>query len=86
MSWIVEYCRDAEETDRLSGHGNHAALLAAGLFGEAGSVLAELKEAQRETGAYPFHRNRLMEEMGGRSLVLRPSRVCSCPVRGPGAG
>ncbi len=40
------------------------ALLATGLFGEAGSVLAELKKTVRERGAYPSYQNRLTEEVG----------------------
>ena len=64
MSWFAEYCKDAERTDRLVGHHDHVALLAAGLFGETGSVLAELKKTERETGAYSFYRNRLIEEIG----------------------
>ncbi len=64
MSWLIDYCRDAERTDRLVGRPNHIALLAAGLFGETGSVLTELKKSERETGAYPSYRNRLVEEIG----------------------
>ena len=64
MSWLIDYCDGAERTDRLTAHRNHVALLATGLFGETGSVLAELKKTQRETGAYPSYRNRLMEEIG----------------------
>ena len=64
MSWVAEYCKAAEQTDRLIGKPNHALLLAAGLFGEAGSILTELKKEIRETEAYPAYRNRLVEEIG----------------------
>ena len=64
MSWFADYCEEAAQTDRLSGNENHVALLATGLFGEAGSVLAELKKTVRERGAYPSYQNRLMEEIG----------------------
>ena len=64
MPWLTDYCKEAERTDRLAGRANHVALLAAGLFGEAGSVLSELKKTERETGAYPSYRNRLVEEIG----------------------
>ena len=64
MSWVAEYCKAAEQTDQLIGKPNHALLLAAGLFGEAGSILTELKKEIRETEAYPAYRNRLVEEIG----------------------
>ncbi len=64
MSWFTEYCEDAARTDRLTGNSDHVVLLAAGLFGEAGGVLAELKKTVRESGAYPSYRNRLREEIG----------------------
>ena len=64
MSWFADYCRAAERTDRFSDRSNHLTLLAAGLFGETGSVLAELKKMERESKTYPSYRNRLMEEIG----------------------
>ena len=64
MSWLTEYSEAAARTDRLAGKPNHTETLAAGLFGEAGSVLAELKKEGRETKAYPAYRNRLVEELG----------------------
>ena len=64
MSWLTEYSKAAARTDRLAGKPNHTQILAAGLFGEAGSVLAELKKEDRETQAYPAYRNRLVEELG----------------------
>ena len=82
MPWLTDYCNDAEQTDRLTGRSDHVDLLATGLFGEAGSVLAELKKAERETAAYPSYRNRLVEEIGdllwyfARLVsVLAPSEV-----------
>ncbi len=64
MSWFVKYCEEAAQTDRLTDNPNHLTLLAAGLFGETGSVLAELKKTVRERKAYPSYQNRLMEEIG----------------------
>ncbi len=64
MSWLTEYSEAAARTDRLAGKPNHTEILTAGLFGEAGSVLAELKKENRETQAYPAYRNRLVEELG----------------------
>ena len=64
MPWLTDYCKDAERTDRLADSAHHVALLAAGLFGEAGSILSELKKLERETEAYPSYRNRLVEEIG----------------------
>ena len=64
MSWLTEYSQGAARTDRLVGKPNHTETLMAGLFGEAGSVLAELKKEDRETQAYPAYQNRLVEELG----------------------
>lgn len=82
MPWLTDYCNDAKQTDRLAGRSNHVDLLATGLFGETGSVLAELKKAERETAAYPSYRNRLVEEIGDLLwyfarlvTVLAPSEV-----------
>ena len=82
MPWLIDYCNDAEQTDRLADRSDHVDLLATGLFGETGSVLAELKKAERETAAYPSYRNRLVEEIGDLLwyfarlvTVLAPSEV-----------
>lgn len=64
MEWLREYSVKAAETDQLKGRSDHLALLAAGLFGEAGSVAAEAKKIQREGPAYPAYRKRLIEELG----------------------
>ena len=64
MSWLTDYCSNTEQTDRLTDHASHVALLAIGLLGETGSVLAELKKTVRDAEAYPFHRDRLTEEFG----------------------
>lgn len=64
MPWFANYCKEAARTDRLADNRDHVDLLAAGLFGETGSVLAELKKTVRERGAYPSYQNRLMEEIG----------------------
>ena len=82
MKWLRLYCEDAERTDQLATNPRHVELLAAGLFGEAGSILAELKKKGRETEAYPFFRERLDEEIGDLlwyfarlTTVLAPSIV-----------
>ena len=64
MKWLSEFAEAASRTDRLIGNPQHVALLAAGLMGEAGSVLAELKKEQREREAYPAYRHRITEEIG----------------------
>lgn len=64
MSWLTEFAESARKTDRFEGNANHAALLAAGLCGEAGSVLTELKKEQRERDAYPAYRRKMLEEIG----------------------
>src|SRR5690606_32820782 len=62
--WLHEFADLAAKTDRFVGKPDHAALLAAGLFGEAGSIVAELKKARREREAYPVYRERMTEEVG----------------------
>ncbi len=62
--WFLEFEEAAARTDQFSQRPNHAALLAAGLLGEVGSVLAEIKKEVREAAAYPGHRRRLVEELG----------------------
>ena len=64
VSWFVSYCEGAARTDRLAGKPKHVELLAAGLFGEAGGILAELKKRCREDAAYPVDPDRLGEEVG----------------------
>lgn len=63
-SWFVRYRDDARLTDRLAGNPKHVELLAAGLFGETGGILAELKKRNREDAAYPVDPDRLGEEVG----------------------
>jgi hypothetical protein len=53
MSWLTDYSAAAALSDRLVEHPKHTLLLAAGLMGEAGSVVAEIKKKERETTAYP---------------------------------
>jgi len=65
MAWISEYSSRASKTDRFAGNPDHIQLLAAGLFGEAGSLLTELKKQKREEGgSYPKEPLRLKEDIG----------------------
>lgn len=63
-NWVLDFAASAAKTDRFTEKPDHAALLAAGLFGEAGSIVAELKKARREREAYPVYRERMTEEVG----------------------
>lgn len=63
-SWFVRYREAAKRTDQLAENPKHVDLLAAGLFGETGSILAELKKKGREDAAYPVDSERLGEEVG----------------------
>src|SRR5205809_7714564 len=62
--WIKEFSRDAESTDQFRKHRQHVELLALGLMGEAGSVLAEVKKSMREGPAYVASRMKVQEEIG----------------------
>ncbi|EQD39787.1 pyrophosphatase, partial [mine drainage metagenome] len=62
--WLLEFAATAAKTDKFTDKPDHASLLAAGLVGEAGSVIAELKKARREREAYPVYRERMVEEVG----------------------
>jgi len=64
MTWLAQFAEAAGQTDRFIGRPDHVALLAAGLLGETGSVLTELKKEQRERDAYPAYRRRMVEELG----------------------
>jgi NTP pyrophosphatase (non-canonical NTP hydrolase) len=62
--WLTAYAKAARWSDILVGRPDHALLIAGGLLGEAGSVLAEVKKRQREQGVYPDHLDSLGEELG----------------------
>src|SRR5260370_22271985 len=64
MDWLDAYTTQAALTDRFQDRDNHLELLAIGLMGEAGSILAEVKKMKREKEAYPTYRHRLVEELG----------------------
>jgi len=64
MQWLRSYSRAAARTDRFQDRADHLLLLATGLLGEAGSILAEIKKMQREAAAYPGYRKRVLEEFG----------------------
>jgi NTP pyrophosphatase (non-canonical NTP hydrolase) len=62
--WLLAYAKAARASDKFSGRADHAQLISAGLFGEAGSVLAEVKKRQREEDVYPDYLGALGEELG----------------------
>lgn len=62
--WLLDYARHARATDRFCQSTDHVRLLAVGLFGEAGSILAEVKKQRREEGIYPNYLGALSEELG----------------------
>jgi NTP pyrophosphatase (non-canonical NTP hydrolase) len=62
--WLQKFAATAAKTDSFTGKPDHAPLLAAGLIGEAGGIVAELKKARRERDAYPVYRERMVEEVG----------------------
>lgn len=64
IEWLRSYSDTAALSDRLIGRDNHLELLAIGLMGEAGSIVAELKKMAREGKSYPTYRNQLEEELG----------------------
>jgi hypothetical protein len=64
MSWLQSYGTAAAATDNFKDRGIHLLLLASGLMGETGSILAEMKKMSREEEAYPGYRHRLNEEVG----------------------
>ena len=62
--WLLQFAVSAIETDRFEGSDEQVALLAAGLIGEAGSIISEIKKKKREREAYPVYRERMREEIG----------------------
>lgn len=64
QTWLKRYVDGASATDRLQDRTDHLLLLSAGLMGEAGSILAEIKKMGREGKAYPAYQQRLVEEIG----------------------
>lgn len=64
MTWISEFAKGAASTDHLDTGELHSWLLAAGLMGEAGSILSEEKKKLRDGAAYSAYSSRLCEEMG----------------------
>lgn len=64
MEWLAEYREIAERTDMLQGEPEHLSLLVAGLVGEAGSIVSEVKKHHREGEAYPAYQRNTEEEIG----------------------
>src|SRR6266545_3052092 len=64
VGWLGKFVGDAESTDQFIKHPDHIELLALGLLGEAGSLLAEVKKGEREGPAYPSLKMKVREEIG----------------------
>ena len=65
MTWISEFAKAAAVTDQLEPGEHHLSLLAAGLMGEAGSILSEEKKRLRDGDAYAAaYQSRVCEEIG----------------------
>lgn len=86
-NWLQEFAELAAKTDNFKGKPDHVALLATGLIGEAGSVVAELKKKRREREAYPIYRERMVEEVGDflwyfvrLATVIAPDLLNELPV------
>ena len=83
MSWLNSYSAQAELTDKLQKRKDHVSLLAAGLLGETGSIVAEIKKMYREAEAYPGYRQRLKEEIGDFLwYYIRLVSLCSSGLLG----
>ena len=63
-NWLKKYISESEKTDKFRDNPKKISLFAAGLMGEAGSVLTELKKNERDLKAYPVYRKRMFEEVG----------------------
>lgn len=63
-TWLAAYAHATGSTNVLPRDAALPALFAAGLVGEVGGILAEIKKAAREGPAYPRYRHRLREEIG----------------------
>ncbi|PBQ28879.1 pyrophosphatase [Shewanella algae] len=79
--WLFEFAAHAAKTDKFTNKPDHAALLAAGLIGEAGSIVAELKKKRRERDAYPAYREKMVEELGDFLWYFVRLTVVSAPRR-----
>jgi NTP pyrophosphatase (non-canonical NTP hydrolase) len=64
QKWLEDYCSAAEKTDKFAGKTNHLSLLGAGLIGETGSIIAEIKKGEREKKATSLSKEILLEEFG----------------------
>ena len=81
---LQEHSDNARHTDQLKDEARYLEILALGLFGEVGGVLAECKKDVRESKAYPRHRDRLTEELGDVLwYLLRLADVLDCDLTSP---
>jgi NTP pyrophosphatase (non-canonical NTP hydrolase) len=85
MLWIEAFTSSAAASDRFGGRADHIELLAAGLLGETGSLLAEFKKAERDRNAYPEYLERLHEEFGDVLWYLTRLTALTCPTLLPAA-
>ncbi len=74
-NWLQKFGAQAAKTDRFIDKDDHAALLAAGLFGESGSIVSELKKVRRDSRAYPKYIDSMTEEVG--DFLWYFARLCT---------
>ena len=63
-NWLDRYRATVAASDRLRDDKRHIDVLGAGLIGEVGGILSELKKRRRDLESYPRNRNVLREEIG----------------------
>ena len=64
MPWLIDFAEASAKTDQLRSEKDHLFLLAAGLMGEAGSILSELKKQRRDSQLLSSSQEILREEFG----------------------
>src|SRR5712692_5179097 len=64
VPWLIDFADASARTDQLRSEKDHVLLLAAGLMGEAGSILSELKKERRDSQLRSSSQEILREEFG----------------------